>query len=79
MTNKYTVLMSFLLLFALSLEGMFKYKKPHEHTFEQDGKTKIQTLDDVKKLKEDQQQYRGKHKLFKDEPNDVRLNVSEQK
>jgi hypothetical protein len=36
---------------------------------------RLQYLDDVKKLKEDQLQYRSKHKALKDEPTDVRLGV----
>jgi hypothetical protein len=77
--NKY-ILLSISLLFCGSIsQAMFKHKKHTDHNIEQDHKTKITTLDDIKKLREDQQQFRSKHKAFKDEPNDVRLNVDEKK
>ncbi len=70
--NKHMIFTFSLLFYGSMSQGMFKHKKHTDHTAEQD-KTSIKTLDDIKKLKEDQQQFRSKHKAFKDEPNDVRL------
>jgi hypothetical protein len=78
--NKYMVLTFSLLFFCSTSQAMLKHKKSTEHNSEQDTKTKITNLDDgIKKLREDQLQYRSKHKAFKDEPNDVRLNTGEKK
>jgi hypothetical protein len=78
MMNKYSVLISSLLFSVSASEGMFKKDKDKKH-FEHDNKNTIHNLDDVKKLKEDQLEYRSKHKVFKDEPNDVAAKMIEKK
>jgi hypothetical protein len=76
--NKHRVLTISLLFFGSTVQSMFKHKKAVGNNAELDKKT-IHSLDDVKKLREDQLQYRNKHKVFKDESNDVRLGVDEKK
>lgn len=78
--NKHVVIVGCLLCSAPILQGMKKEDKNNNQYFKVDQKTKVRNLDDdLKKLKEEQQQYRSKHKVLKDEPNNVRLDAGEKK
>lgn len=76
--NQHIVLIISLLFSVSALQGMF-FTHKDKNTPKPDNKVNIKTLDDVKKLKEDQQTYRSKHGVFKDEPNNVKIESVEKK
>lgn len=78
MVNQLTVLVISLLFSASSLQAMFSHHRDKK-TSELDNKVPIKSLDDVKKIKEFQNEYRGKHGVFKDEPNNVKIEQVEKK
>jgi hypothetical protein len=74
MMNKHVMIM--FLLFSVSVAQAMWFKHKDKNDVKHDQKDTIHNLgDDVKRLKEEQLQYRSKHKALKDEPTDVRLGV----
>lgn len=71
--NKHMVLIISLLFSVSALQGMFFKKNKDKKVSERDNTINIKSLDDVKKMKEVQLAYRGKHNVFKDEHNNVKI------
>lgn len=78
--NKCTMII-FLLFFVPVVQGMFHHKKKDNQYSKVDQKPTIHNIeDDLKRLKEEQLQYRSKkHKELEDKPTDVRLGVVTEK